>query len=86
MIQVNVTLPSGRTEDFSLEASSKVGDLRTLAKQSFNQGFLRLVTEHGHVLPDPCESLQDAGVEDGDNLTAIALEVSVVASARAFAI
>eukprot|EP00435_Cladocopium_sp_Y103_P066334 s712_g28.t1 len=86
MIQVNVTLPSGRTEHFSLEASSKVGDLRSLAKQSFNQGFLRLVTQNGHVLADPRESLQAAGVEDGDNLTAIALEVSVMASARAFAI
>ena len=87
MIQVNVTLPSGRAEHFSLEASSKVGDLRSLAKQSFNQGFLRLVTENGHVLTDPRESRpQAAGIKDGDNLTAIALEVSVMASARAFAI
>ena len=68
MLQVNISLPSGRSEKLSLEESSKVGDLRTLAQKAFRQGFLRLVTSDGRLLFDPQESLQAVGIQEEDNL------------------
>ena len=85
MLQFTVALPSGRSEEFSLEPSSKVGDLRVLAQRAFQLGFLRLVAAD-HSVVDPTKSLQDAGLEDGDHLTAIAVEAKVAATARAFAL
>ena len=84
MLQFTVALPSGRSEEFSLEPSSKVGDLRVLAQRAFQLGFLRLVAADRVV--DPTKSLQDAGLEDGDHLTALAVEAQVAATARAFAL
>ena len=85
MLQVTVALPSGCSEKFSIAQSSKVGDLRVLAQKSFQRGFLRLVAADHHVL-DPTMSLQAAGLEDGDQLTAIVLETKLVATASAFAL
>ena len=85
MIQISIALPSGRSEAFTLPQSSKVGDLRILAQKSFQRGFLRLVdADHGMV--DPAVSLQSAGLEDGDNLTAIVIHPKVAATARSFAL
>ena len=85
MIQISIALPSGRSEAFTLPQSSKVGDLRLLAQKSFQRGFLRLVdADHGMV--DPAVSLQSAGLEDGDNLTAIVIHPKVAATVRAFAL
>jgi hypothetical protein len=84
MFKVNVALPSGRSEEFSISESSKVGDLKVLVQKSFQLGFLRLVDADHHVV-DFAVSLQAAGIEDGDHLTAIALEAKVAATARAFA-
>ena len=85
MIQISIALPSGRSEAFTLPQSSKVGDLRILAQKSFQRGFLRLVdADHGMV--DPAVSLQSAGLEDGDNLTAIVIHPKTAATARAFAL
>ena len=85
MLQVTVALPSGQGETFSLEPSSKVGDLRILAQKSFQRGFLRLV-DADHSVVDPAVSLQAAGLEDGDHLTAIAVEARLAATDRAFAL
>ena len=79
MLQLNVALPSGRSEKFSLLQSSKVGDLKLLAQKSFQCGFLRLVTANNDML-DPAESLQAAGLQEGDHLTAVAIPVKVAAS------
>ena len=85
MIQISIALPSGRSEAFTLPQSSKVGDLRILARKSFQRGFLRLVdADHGMV--DPAVSLQSARLEDGDNLTAIVIHPRVAATALAFAL
>ena len=85
MIQISIALPSGRSEAFTLPQSSKVGDLRILAQKSFQRGFLSLVdADHGMV--DPAVSLQSAGLEDGDNLTAIVIHPKVAATIRAFAL
>ena len=85
MLQVTVALPSGQGETFSLEPSSKVGDLRILAQHFFKRGFLRLVAAD-HSVVDPAVSLQAAGLEDGDHLTAIAVEARLAATDRAFAL
>ena len=85
MLHVTVALPSGRSEKFSILQSSKVGDLRVLAQKAFQLGFLRLVAAD-HSMVDPTKSLQDVGIEDGDHLTAIAVEAKVAATARAFAL
>ena len=61
MLQVTVALPSGQNETFSLEPSSKVGDLRILALHFFKSGFLKLVVADRSVV-DPAESLQAAGL------------------------
>ena len=81
MLQVTVALPSGCSEKFSIAQSSKVGDLRVLAQKSFQRGFLRLVAAGHHAL-DPAVSLQAAGLEDGDHLTAIVLEAKLAATGR----
>ena len=85
MIHISIALPSGRSEAFTLPQSSKVGDLRILAQNIFQRGFLRLVdADHGVV--DPAASLQDARLEDGDRLTAIAVEAKIAAAEQAFAL
>ena len=85
MLQLNVSLPSGRSEKFSLLQSSKVGDLKLLAQKSFQCGFLRLVAANSHML-DPAESLQAAGLQEGDHLTAIAIPGKLAATDKAMAL
>ena len=85
MLQVTVALPSGCSEKFSIAQSSKVGDLRVLAQKSFQRGFLRHVAADHRAL-DPTLSLQAAGLEDGDHLTAIAVEAKLAATDAAFAL
>jgi hypothetical protein len=85
MFQVTVALPSGRSDTFSIPESSKVGDLRVLAQNSFQLGFLRLVAAD-HSVVDPRKSLRTAGLKDGDHLTAIAIEGKIAATERAFAL
>ena len=71
MLRVTVSLPSGRSDDcITLPQSSKVEDLIRQAKHSLGPGFLRLVTAEGHLLT-PKESLEAAGIRDGDHLTLI---------------
>ena len=85
MLQINVSLPSGQSDTFSLPHSSRVGDLRVLAQKSFRRGFLTL-TGTDHTVVDPAKSLQAAGLKDGDHLTAIVIEAKVAAAAAAFAL
>ena len=86
MIQVYIALPSGKRKSLSVPQSSKVGDLKRLAQRSFEQPFLRLVTAEGHALVDPAHSLQDVGLQEGDNLTAIAHQIEIASTDRAFAV
>ena len=85
MLQVNVALSSGKRESLSIAESSKVGDLKRLAQKSFEQGFLRLVTAEGHVLADLNQSLQAAGLKEGDYLTAVVQQAKMATTRRAFA-
>ena len=85
MLQITAVLPSGCSEEFSIPQSSKVGDLRVLAQTFFQRRFLRLVTAD-HCALDPAVSLEAAGLEGGDHLTAIVLEAKLAATGAAFAL
>ena len=86
MLQVDVALPSGKRKHLSIAQSSKVGDLRILAQDSFGKRFLRLVTANGHALSDLTQSLESAGLQDGDHLTAVAQRPKLTATQKAFAL
>lgn len=66
--------------------SSKVADVKLLAQQQFQQGFLRLITAWGYVLSDLEESVEAAELEEGDHLTAIAQQARLAATGSAFAL
>ena len=84
MLQVNVALPSGRSEDLLVSESSKVEDLKILAQKTLGHKFLRLITSEGRFV-DAEESV--AGLHDGKiHLTAISLEAKLSATGRAFAL
>ena len=62
------------------------GTWSALIQKSFEQQFLRLVTAEGHALTDLTESLESLGIQDGDTLTALALQVKIAATGSAFAL
>ena len=80
MLQINLVLCSGRTEKLSIEQSSKVGDLRIQAQKSFRLGFLKLVTSEARILIDPTETLEAAGIQEGDHLTVVPAPAAVAAT------
>ena len=85
MIQIDVCLPSGKETHFTVSQSSKVGDIRILSQRYFGQGFLRLVNPRGQALPDT-DLLLEADLQEGEHLTAIALEIKISATNDAFAL
>ena len=85
MLRVDVALPSGREESLEVPLSSTVGHLKMLAQNSLGQRFLQLVTAAGLPL-DPMNSLEAAGVQEGDNLTALAQQPKMAATEKAFAL
>ena len=88
MLEISLVLPSGGTESFSVPESSSVEDLNILAQTLLGKPVLRLVTADGRPLNDPEESLTDAGLRNGDGVTAIALHPQHLAAATvgAFAV
>ena len=84
MIQVNVALPNGHAELLTLLPSSTVQDVRTKAQRTFGKKYLRLITAKNRVL-DPDKTLEEAGVENGECLTALVLLPQLAATKRAFA-
>eukprot|EP00438_Fugacium_kawagutii_P028819 Skav206505 [mRNA] locus=scaffold2251:29646:30946:- [translate_table: standard] len=86
MIQVNVTLPSGRSETLSLPKSSTEGDLQIQAQQILGQRFLKLIAADGHIVANPEKTLQATGLEDGYHVTAVLLQPNVAATSCAFAL
>ena len=86
MLQVNILFPSGSGETLLLPELSKVGDFKKLAQKTLGKGFLKLISVKGHVLTNLMETLQAAGVQDGEHLTAGAQQAKVAASDWAFAL
>ena len=80
MLQVKVSFPSGCGETLALPQNSTVGELKVLVQKSFRQGFLKLVTEKGHVLTNPEDSLLTAGIQEGAHLTVVAQQPKVAAT------
>jgi len=81
MFQRTISFPSGRSETVWIAKSSKAGDLMVLAQWTLGQQFLKLITTKGHyLLVDPTESLQAAELQDGDCITAVALQANVAAT------
>jgi len=68
MLQVTVSLTSGRSASLSIPLASTVGDLKTKVQESLGKLFLRLITADGRELK-PSEFLEAAGLQDGDQLT-----------------
>ena len=85
MLSVNVSLPSGRNESLKVPELSTVGDLQVLAQESFGQKFLRLVTSKNVALTNPKDSLQAAGIQEGEHLTAFVQQAKIAATGGAFA-
>ena len=86
MLRVSVSLPSGRTEKLLVERLSKVGDLKMQTESALGQRFLRLATAQNHVLTDLEESLEGAGIQDGDHLTAVTLPPHLSSTGKVFAL
>eukprot|EP00435_Cladocopium_sp_Y103_P021600 s1196_g5.t1 len=84
MLRVCIALPSGQNVHLSVPQSSKVGELKVLAQKAFGHGFVKLVTVEGQVLT-PKKSLDEVGIQDGDNLMAIAQQPKLAATGEAFA-
>ena len=66
----------------SLPEHYKVGDLKLLAQRSLGKGFLG----GGNVLTNPMESLQAAGIQEGDCLTAVVQQPKMTATEQAFVV
>ena len=86
MLQVNVVLPNGHAELFTLPPSSTVHDLKTAAKRSFGRKCLRFITAKNRILLDPDKTLEAAEIEDGECLTAVVLQPQLAATHDAFAL
>ena len=86
MLCVHVSLPSGRSETMQLPEVSTVADLQILAQESLGQKFLRLVTSKNDALTNPLDSLQAAGIQEGEHLTALAQRAKIASTGGAFAV
>ena len=86
MLRVTVALTSGRHQSLSIPEVSKVGDLKALAQRLFERYFLRLVRADGRILIDFTETLQAAGLQDGEAITVVAGQAQLAATGCAFAL
>ena len=71
MLRVGMSFASGSGEPLLLPELSTLRDLKLLAQRSLGQSFPKLVTVDGQVLSKPKDTLQDAGVQDGEHITAL---------------
>ena len=83
-LKLQVSLPSGRSEDVLVDPRATVGDLKLVAQRALRQGFLTLTLD-GRLL-DLAEFLQSAGLRDGDCIAAIAQQPKVAATQGGFAL
>eukprot|EP00435_Cladocopium_sp_Y103_P026340 s3832_g6.t1 len=82
--KLHVSLPSGRSVEVSFPLSGTIHELKMEVQQAFRQRFLRLAGPGG--ILDPEESLEFAGLQDGDSITAVAQQKKVAATSSAFAL
>ena len=77
-LTLHVSLPSGRAATLE-PLQGTVGDLKVAAQQALGQPFLRLAGPNGRLL-DAVETLQEAGLQDGDSISAVALQPKLAAN------
>ncbi len=83
---IHVALPNGHAELLTLPPSSPVQDVRTEAQRAFEKKYLGLITAKNGVLVNPERTLEEAEIEDGECLTALALQPQLAATGSAFAL
>ena len=82
-LKIHVYLPSGGGETVTVLRCGTVIELKMAAQQSLGQRFLRLAAPDGHLL-DPADSIRLSGFQNGDTLSAVALQPKIAATGRAF--
>eukprot|EP00438_Fugacium_kawagutii_P035126 Skav218766 [mRNA] locus=scaffold1372:238187:253819:- [translate_table: standard] len=82
----HASLPSGWCKTVSVLRSGTVRDLKKAVQQSLGRTFLRLAASAGRPMDDPMESLELAGLKDGDAISVVAQQPKVAATGRAFAL
>ena len=85
MLQIDVALPNGHVEVLSLLPSGTVGMLRTKAELALGKKHLKLVTAKNRVLVDENKTLEEAEIQHGDCVIALALQPQVAATLHGFA-
>ena len=86
MLNISVALLNGNHVSLRLSTSSTVQDVRTKAQRAFGKKYLKLVTAKNGVLVDFEQTLEEAGIEDGECLTALAFQPQLAATSRALAL
>ena len=86
MLNISVALLNGNPVPLRLSTSSTVQDVRTKAQRAFGKKYLKLVTAKNRVLVDFEQTLEEAGIEDGECLTALAFQPQLAATSRALAL
>ena len=84
-ISVAVVLLSGSRVSIELDPDSRLEALRTKAEAALGTHLGKLITEAGALLKNQ-GTLRQAGIRDGDTITAVAGHVAVAASTSAFAL
>ena len=86
MLKINVGLLNGNPELLTLRPSSTVQDLMRRAQGAFGKKYLKLITAKNQVLVDCQQTLREAGIQDGECLTALILQPQLAATVGAFAL
>ncbi|CAK9064492.1 unnamed protein product [Durusdinium trenchii] len=82
---LQLCVSSGSSTTVSLSPSASVGEVKAAAKKFFQHHFLQ-VTADGTVLSNVSQSIQDAGLHDGQTLTVVLQIPCLAATAGAFAL
>ena len=85
MIHVNLALMNGHAGLVTFPPSCTVQDVRIKAQHALGKKCLRLITAKNRVLVDPETTLEEVEIEDGECLTALALQPQLAATEDAFA-
>ena len=82
LLRVNILFPSGSGEALLLPELQS-GGLKNSGTENFRKG-LPETRQCGRTCPDQPDTLQAAGVQEGEHLTAVAQQAKVAASDCAF--
>ena len=83
-MQLKVYLASAKSCSIALPPESSIRELKAEAQQQLERRFLGLL--FGSQELDPSLTLADAGLRDGDSITAIAQLVKLASTSQAFAL